>query len=333
MAGHKGGYMLPDVIEPTGYICVQVQVPTDVYHQAAFWGALDSLGRWFNWQRDEAKRGKDAAEVWRAIAAQARESTCGGEEVNLQLIQQGCDIVLLNNGVEATRLTLDTTLCPSLVGPQGPQGPQGEPGESGIPGEYIQDIRRSGHVLQKQDNTNEWIDVYDLCEDYCSWACEYVFIVMGDTGAWHIDYGYFDNAIHAQVFDNGLLYSEELQAYLQFNDTFSVASIDVDFFIPNANFDNDVYIQIKDRNGTTLADVHLSGSSWGAPGAFTLNATILNPEANPVEGIQINTIQDFETLGETNNSGIFIEAIRMSGPGDKPRYDDGAIDRIICPDS
>jgi hypothetical protein len=300
---------------------------------AAFWGALDSLGRWYNWQRDEQKRGKDAAAVWRPLVEAARQNDCEAGPMNFGLDQQGCDIVLLVDGTEAARLTLNGAECPTLVGPQGPQGPQGEPGESGIPGEYIQDIRRSGHMLQKQDNTNEWIDVLDLCEDYCSWSCEHIFIVMGEAKPYHIDYGYFDNSLHSQVYDNGLIYSEELQAYLQFNDTFAVASIDVDFFIPNANFDNDVFIQIKDRSGNTLSQVHVFGSSWGAPGGFTLNATINNPESNPIDGIQINTIQEYETLGETNNSGIFVEAVRMSGPGEKPRYDDGAIDRLICPDS
>lgn len=332
MAKNFDGFLLPDEIDPEQTICVQFEIPNELNHIAAFWGALNVLEVWSNWDRDPEKKGKDVAAVWRRIIQQARASSCEGSNMIFDLQQVGCAIVLFVNGQQATSVTLNMTECPQLQGPEGPQGPQGIPGESGIPGEYIQDIRRSGHMIQKQDNTNEWIDVFDLCEDYCSWSCEYVFIVMGDSGAWHIDYGYFDDSLHSQVFDNGIIYSEELQAYLQFNDQFSVASIDVDFFIPNANFDNSVYIQIKDRSGNTLSDVTLNGSSWGAPGSFTLNATIINPEDNPISGVQINTIQEFETLGETNNSGIFVEAIRMSGPGEKPRYDDGAIDRLICPE-
>lgn len=332
MPKNNDGFLLPSEVDPQETICVQFQIPNELNHIAAFWGALNALEVWSNWDRDPEKKGTQVAEVWRRVIRQARASSCEGVNMNFDLQQVGCAIVLFVNGLQEASLTLNLTECPALQGPEGPQGPQGIPGESGIPGEYIQDIRRSGHVLQKQDNTNEWIDVLDLCEDYCNWACEHIFIVMGEAKPWHIDYGYFDNSLHSQVYSNGLIYTEELQAYLQFNDSFSVASIDVDFFIPNENFDNDVLVRIRDRNGNTLADVTIDGASWGAPGAFTLNATIINPEDNPITGIQINTEQEFDTLGQTNNSGIFVEAVRMSGPGDKPRYDDGAIDRLICPE-
>lgn len=66
------GYILPEVIDPAGSKCVSIPVPNDRYHIAAFWGALWTLGAWYNWERDSLKQGKDAAAVWQDIIAAAR---------------------------------------------------------------------------------------------------------------------------------------------------------------------------------------------------------------------------------------------------------------------
>jgi hypothetical protein len=74
-----GGYRLPDVIDPEERICVTVRVPNDLMHLIAFWGALEELARWWNWERDAAKRGREAAAVWRAVIDEARANTVYGE--------------------------------------------------------------------------------------------------------------------------------------------------------------------------------------------------------------------------------------------------------------
>jgi hypothetical protein len=74
-----GGYRLPDVIDPEESICVTVRVPNDLMHLIAFWGALEELARWWNWERDALKRGREAAAVWRAVIDEARANTVYGE--------------------------------------------------------------------------------------------------------------------------------------------------------------------------------------------------------------------------------------------------------------
>jgi hypothetical protein len=70
------GYTLPDVIDPPDRICVQIRIPDDTYHKAAFWGALQSLAYWFNWDRDEDHTGTQAARVWKSIIQQALLDQC-----------------------------------------------------------------------------------------------------------------------------------------------------------------------------------------------------------------------------------------------------------------
>lgn len=59
-------WLVPDVIDPPGEICVQIVIPNDTKHIAAFWGALEQLGRGYNWE-DSYATGSQAAQIWQAI--------------------------------------------------------------------------------------------------------------------------------------------------------------------------------------------------------------------------------------------------------------------------
>lgn len=61
------GYLLPSIINPddSHYVCVEV--PDDINHRIAFLGALSSLVKWYNWERDDLKQGAEAANVWKPI--------------------------------------------------------------------------------------------------------------------------------------------------------------------------------------------------------------------------------------------------------------------------
>jgi hypothetical protein len=56
-------YPLPEVVDPPR-TCVQLYIPDDDWHVRAFWGHLLQLSRWWVWQRDAARTGKDVAAVW-----------------------------------------------------------------------------------------------------------------------------------------------------------------------------------------------------------------------------------------------------------------------------
>lgn len=79
------GYALPDDITPDESIYVCIPIPDSPGHRRAFAGALHELARWWNWEKDDAKRGKDAANVWfpifRSVMVQMdqRLDSCGGD--------------------------------------------------------------------------------------------------------------------------------------------------------------------------------------------------------------------------------------------------------------
>ncbi len=59
-------WQLPTVIDPPETVCVQIEIPNDFYHIAAFWGALEELAKAYRW-RDSYVGGSAAAYVWRDI--------------------------------------------------------------------------------------------------------------------------------------------------------------------------------------------------------------------------------------------------------------------------
>lgn len=74
------GYLIPEVIDPDDCICVCVPIPNDERHIQAFKAQLFALSRWWAWERDDLKRGKDAAAVWAGIyeCVEARmDNNCG----------------------------------------------------------------------------------------------------------------------------------------------------------------------------------------------------------------------------------------------------------------
>lgn len=132
------GYLLPTVIDPAGRRYVCVPIPDEEYHILAFLGQLDMLSYWWTWARDDAKRGKDAAQVWRAITEDVRQRLDNGEE---------CEIVQLELRIVDCVMEYRTSPEGSWVpvpggddvcgeqGPPGADGAPGAPGADGAPGE------------------------------------------------------------------------------------------------------------------------------------------------------------------------------------------------------
>lgn len=59
-------WVLPDVVDPDR-LCIQIEVPNDPAHIAAFRGALLELASAYKWADDTAHTAKDVALVWRDI--------------------------------------------------------------------------------------------------------------------------------------------------------------------------------------------------------------------------------------------------------------------------
>lgn len=73
------GYLLPDTVDPEDSLCVILHIPDEQKHVAAFWGALETLKKWYSWERDVAKTGKDVALVWNTVIEDARTLWATGE--------------------------------------------------------------------------------------------------------------------------------------------------------------------------------------------------------------------------------------------------------------
>lgn len=72
-------WLIPDVIDPPETICVQLEIPNDTLHIAAFWGALEQLGKAYNWE-DSYVTGSQTAYVWQAIIQTAANFVRIGEQ-------------------------------------------------------------------------------------------------------------------------------------------------------------------------------------------------------------------------------------------------------------
>ncbi len=99
MTKDKRGYLLPETMDPETSRCVLIEVPDDQLHWAAFWGQMDALTKWHNWERDDAKQGKDAAAIWAAVVDAARADWMIGE-CRLQVRQSTTDPCVLERSYD-----------------------------------------------------------------------------------------------------------------------------------------------------------------------------------------------------------------------------------------
>lgn len=67
------GFLLPAEIDPAENCYLIVAIPDHEDYREAFWGAYQRLGYWFSWERDELRRGKDAAARWREAVEETLE--------------------------------------------------------------------------------------------------------------------------------------------------------------------------------------------------------------------------------------------------------------------
>jgi len=62
----RPSFPVPDDLTPETY-CLQIEMPNDPTWKAVIAGLLWQPAEWFNWQRDEARSGKELAQYWRKI--------------------------------------------------------------------------------------------------------------------------------------------------------------------------------------------------------------------------------------------------------------------------
>lgn len=148
------GFALPTVINPPDSLCFTVKVPNDQAHIAAFLGALYELTLWMSWQRDSAKRGREAATVWKDIFASLVAQSCeltpsalhGAEQEDFMPLRVDCDcnvFVTCCDGTEKQLLTADQVKA-LLAGSVVTGAPQPKPGTCQT---YAMTINNGGHTI------------------------------------------------------------------------------------------------------------------------------------------------------------------------------------------
>lgn len=82
-------YIIPETVDPEACQCIRVYVPDSPLYIAAFWASYEYLCNWLAWERDEEKRGKAVAAVWRPYFERAREEyLCSDGDCGLMDIRQ-----------------------------------------------------------------------------------------------------------------------------------------------------------------------------------------------------------------------------------------------------
>lgn len=85
MSKGDGGWILPQVIDPPRK-CFTLEIPDEPMHRAAFFGVLESLTYWWNWQRDDDHTAAEVTRVWRDVLERAFAGDINCDEGTLQLV-------------------------------------------------------------------------------------------------------------------------------------------------------------------------------------------------------------------------------------------------------
>jgi len=109
-----GGWRLPSVIDPElKAFCISI--PNDTNHIRAFFGCLQQLAEWWNWERDDDHTGTLVAQVWRRVNNQAYidylNETCGDDTVLRQNPDDPCQLQQSTDGGANWTLAFDFGLC------------------------------------------------------------------------------------------------------------------------------------------------------------------------------------------------------------------------------
>jgi len=176
-------WTLPDVINPPDSICYKIPVPDNIYHRAAFWGAMLSLASAYKWQDDPAHTAKEVAAVWRNIVDNLITIECGDVvalhggilQEDFMPIRVDCDCriwVTCCDGTEVELATVGMINQPTQPGDGGPTPPT--PGSCQA---YAGKIQGNGYWLAPLVvNTGDTIEItsangatYDPANGY--WCC------------------------------------------------------------------------------------------------------------------------------------------------------------------
>lgn len=157
------GYLLPERND-VGFCCVCVPVPQEERHKQAFLAQIFALSRWWTWQRDAQKRGKDAAEVWKKVyecVMENMENCCCGskKEPLLAFNNEGQLIASYDGGVT---WQLAPELDPRLTSVIAPHLPGNDGNEKRCNAAWATEAVVRDDIVQKLKDANLGIEMVSL---------------------------------------------------------------------------------------------------------------------------------------------------------------------------
>jgi len=90
----RAKWTLPLIVDPQAYICYTIRVPDEVYYNAAFLGALATLGSAASWADDPQHKAIAVAQVWRTIADNLKFQPCDVERQLIGGVLEDCGMRL-----------------------------------------------------------------------------------------------------------------------------------------------------------------------------------------------------------------------------------------------
>jgi len=113
MGDQDRGWLLPAMVDPPRRaFCITI--PNEPFHVAAFFGTLQTLAEWWNWQRDAEHTATMVAQVWRSGVNSAHVAFYD-EECQMYLLRQNptelCQLQQSIDGGDTWTLAFDFALC------------------------------------------------------------------------------------------------------------------------------------------------------------------------------------------------------------------------------
>lgn len=111
----NAGRLLPSVIEPHPLICVTMKIPDVPEYRVAFVGAIEELGKYWNWEKwvgPESSRAKQAATYWQELIYQfLKFNDCGDLPMLRQSPVDPCILEQSFDGGETWSTAFNFALC------------------------------------------------------------------------------------------------------------------------------------------------------------------------------------------------------------------------------
>jgi len=111
---------IPDNLTPEGRICFCINIPDDIQHIGAFWGALNALTRRYSWGTPLTAESEIVAAYWMQILEDNRDVY----ERSLEMANRGCgcdepDLERINqDGIKEISFDAGSTWTPDLTDPR-----------------------------------------------------------------------------------------------------------------------------------------------------------------------------------------------------------------------